>query len=62
MYKYLVRGAKAISTSNEVNIIFVNNVNIRFTMLFQVAPKLTDWKTALPTTRKEIPASITGDV
>lgn len=54
MYKCLVGGAKAINTSNEVNIIFVNNVNIRFTMLFQVAPKLTDWKSIVLFNNKRI--------
>ena len=51
-----------MNTSNETRTIFINNANIELIILFLILPKLIDWKTALPTTRKEIPASITGDV
>ena len=54
LYKYLIGGTKAINTSNEVNIIFVNNVNIRFTTLFQVATKLIDWKPTVLFNNKRI--------
>lgn len=51
-----------MNTSNETRNIFINNANIVLIILFLILPKQTDWKTALPTTRKEIPSSITGDV
>ena len=33
-----------MSTSNEASVVFVNRVSIKFIILFQSVPKLTDWK------------------